>query len=81
MTGTGFIKYTNSKILLVGDFNRIPLEFFCSEFNLMPCINFATRGVHTLDQILTNAKYPAPVKLPSLVGNENDHCAVFNIHR
>ena len=70
-------KHKNAKILLVGDFNRIPLDFFCKQFNMKCCVDFCTRGNAILDQIVTDLyQYPTPVPLPSLAGNEEDHCGI-----
>lgn len=70
--------HNNAKVILVGDFNQIPLDFLCSQFNLQRKIDFSTRGNVILDQILTDVNnYSVATKLTPLIGNENDHCGVF----
>ena len=71
-------KHQNAKLLLIGDFNQLPLEFFSKQFNLKCCVDFYTRGTAILDQILSDVdQYDKPVELPPLLGNENDHCGIF----
>jgi hypothetical protein len=71
-------KFPNYKIFIAGDFNCISLDFFCAQFRLACCVHFSTRKDACLDQILTNIDRPiTPVKLPPLVGNEDDHCGIF----
>ena len=71
-------KNPNAKIMVIGDFNKMPLEFLCNQFNLKCCIDFCTRGDAVLDQIITDIDgYTAPEALPPLIGNEDDHCAVY----
>ena len=71
-------KYSNAKFLLTGDFNRMPLDGLCAQFKLNKCVGFFTYQNSILDQILTDIdEYPSAVKLPPLVGNENDHCGIY----
>lgn len=71
-------KNHNAKLMMVGDFNKMPLEFLCKQFNMKCCINFCTRGDAILDQIVTDIdSYTNPEALPPLIGNEDDHCAVY----
>ena len=71
-------KHKNTKFLLSGDFNQLPLDFFCKQFNVRCCVDFCTRGNAVLDQIITDIdQYPKPIKLPPLVGNEEDHCGIL----
>ena len=42
------------------------------------CVDLCTRGNAIPDQIVTDLyQYPRPVPLPSLAGNEEDHCGIF----
>ena len=66
--------------MMIGDFNKMPLEFLCNQFNLRCCIDFCTRGDEVLDQIITDTcidGYTAPEALPPLIGNEDDHRAIY----
>jgi hypothetical protein len=68
----------NAKLILAGDFNNMPLHDFTGQFDLKPCVDFHTRGNATLDQILTDIPaYGTAIKLPPLIGNENDHCGIL----
>ena len=72
-----YISHPNTKVLLAGDFNRMQLNNFGNQFNLKTMVNFPTRGDVTLDQIMTDIDgYGQAIQLPSLVGNENDHCCI-----
>ena len=53
------------------------LNNFDNQFNLKMMVNFPARGDVTLDQIMTDIdEYGQAIQLPSLVGNENDHCCI-----
>ena len=41
-------------ILLAGDFNHLDLSSLCRRFSLRKLVHAPTRGLHVLDQILTN---------------------------
>ena len=72
-----YISHPNTKVLLAGDFNRMQQNNFGNQFNLKTMVNFPTRGDVTLDQIMTDIdEYGQAIQLPSLVGNENDHCCI-----
>ena len=72
-----YISHPNTKVLLAGDFNCMQLNNFGNQFNLKTMVNFPTRGDITLDQIMTDIdEYGQAIQLPSLVGNENEHCCI-----
>ena len=72
-------KHKNTKFLLSGDFDQLPLDFFCKQFNVRCCVDFCTRGNAVLDQIITDIdQYPKPIKLPPLVGNEEGNGRYIN---
>ena len=66
------IVYTNSepKVILAGDFNRLKVEDFTTEYGLRSLLNFSTCGSATLDLIIMSNNiadhYGAPVKLAKL---------------
>ena len=64
--------------MVIGNFNKMPLEFLCNQSYLRCCIVFCTRGDAVLNQIITDIdNYAAPEALTPLIGNEDDHCAVY----
>ena len=62
-----------------GDFNRMNLDGLCAQLKLNKCVVFFTYQNSIFDDhILTDIdEYPSAVKLPPLVGNENDHCSIY----
>lgn len=46
--------YSNSAIILAGDFNKLDFKAAGKCYRLKPIIEFPTRGANTLDQIYTN---------------------------
>ena len=71
------IKHPRAKIVVSGDFNRMPLHDLSVQFNISAQVNFPTRGDATLDQILTDIEhYEQALCLPPLSGNERDHCCI-----
>ena len=59
---------------MIGGFDKMPLKFVCDQYNLRCCIDFCTHGDAVLDQIITDSDSK---RLPPLIGNEDDHCAVY----
>lgn len=69
-------KHPRANIILLGDFNRLPLSNLCEQFNLRDLVNFSTRENAQLDHILTDLReYPPAQKVSPLVNC--DHCSVF----
>ena len=61
-------KFTNSSIIIAGDFNRLNISNICRHFNLKQIVKFPTRNNVTLDYIITNLSnyYSPPVRCAHL---------------
>ena len=65
--------YPNANYIIMGDFNRLPIDCFSEQYGLSNLVNFHTRGNATLDLILTDiCEYTNAIKLSPL--DRNDHC-------
>ena len=65
-------------IFLAGDFNHLDLSGLCRRFSLRKLVHAQTRGLHVLDQILTNMpELFDPVKhLPPLGRSDHQYLLV-----
>ena len=71
------IEHPQAKMVLCGDFNHMELNDLAIQSQLTKAMQFATRVTAYLDQILTDiSQYQPAVKLPPLIGNEQDHCCI-----
>lgn len=69
-------KYQNAKLILAGDFNRLPLDGVKGIYQLRTMVNFNTRGSACLDLILTDIpEYGNAIKLAPIANN--DHCSIL----
>lgn len=69
-------KYPNSKLILTGDFNRLPIDNLESMYQLRNLIDFNTRNDARLDLILTDIlEYDKALKLAPL--SSSDHCGIL----
>ena len=69
-------QFSNSAIVLLGDFNHLNTTRLKTSYDLKQIVNFPTLGQNTLDLILTNLKpfYNSPFKLPSF--GLSDHLSI-----
>jgi hypothetical protein len=69
-------RYSNCGVVIAGDFNRLETTRLQNCFKLKQIVNFLTRGVATLDLILTNINefYESPIKHPPL--GLSDHLSI-----
>ena len=69
-------QFSNSGIVLLGDFNHLNTTRLKTSYDLQQIVNFPTRGQNTLDLILTNLKpfYNPPFKRPSF--GLSDHLSI-----
>ena len=72
-------KYSRPLIVLLGDFNDLPIDDICETCSLEQVVKVPTRKDNTLDLILTNIDndlYKDPITLPS-IGNSDHLCVVY----
>ena len=48
------VKYPSCGLIIAGDFNKLPIQHICHQFQLKQIVNSPTRGSSKLDLILTN---------------------------
>ncbi len=48
------VKYPSCGLIIAGDFNKLPIQHICRQFQLKQIVNSPTRGSSKLDLILTN---------------------------
>ena len=72
-------QFSNSAIILAGDFNKLSFKIAARCYELKPTINFPTRGSNTLDQIYTNMQnyYQPPTKNPPFGLSDHITITVF----
>ena len=60
------LRFPNSGLLIVGDFNRLNTKRLQNSFDLKEIVKFPTRGHKTLDLVLTNLReyYKDPIQRP-----------------
>ena len=70
-------KYANPGVMLMGDFNSLPVKEFTTALKLRQVVKIPTRGNNILDKILTNmhSLYKEPTSLPALGGS--DHLSIL----
>jgi hypothetical protein len=70
------IKYPNSKVILTGDFNHLPLDSLRQQFQLRDLVNFDTRNSSRLDLILSDIEEYSDATKLAPVGS-SDHCSIL----
>ena len=70
-------KYANPGVMIMGDFNSLPVREFTTVLKLRQVVKIPTRGNNILDKILTNmhSLYKEPTSLPALGGS--DHLSIL----
>ncbi len=48
------VKYPSCGLIIAGDFNKLPIQHICRQFQLKQIVNSPTKGSSKLDLILTN---------------------------
>ncbi len=73
------MKFPNSGIVLLGDFNHFNHCSLCSSFKLKKSVHLPTRGNNTLDQIYTLLSdfYETAIILPP-IGKSDHACVLLN---